>query len=209
MARRVPWLKQAKDYLDGAGIPYKDVRQLVTNQSKITRNGWKEVFLNAYAHTGSQNAACEIANVDIKTVLKLKAIDVVFKTACDMVKSQAVGKLEKTAFELAVEGERKGIYHQGVKVAEERYRSEKMIQFLLQKMDPDTYDKQPEKDKPEQKAETFDLSRLTKQDIIEIHKILNKDKSEGETIIDAEIVNAGELMESSESDEGKESDERE
>lgn len=185
------YLQKATEYLEANGGPQKRIGDIAKYNSKLTKDDWKPIFLNAYAHTGSMNRACEIADVDIKTIVKLKKYDDIFREACKMAKADAVGKLEATAFELATKGERKGIYHQGVKVGEECVRSTKMIEWLLKHMEPEIYGDKLSVTGAQGEKDTFDLSKLTKEDIIQIHDILNKRQTTG-PVVDAELVEENE-----------------
>jgi hypothetical protein len=104
------------------------------------RAGWsaerQRLFLAALAETGSVHLASATARLTARSAYALRARSPAFAQAWDTAEQLAVGRLSAPAFDRAINGRTEQLWQEGELVAEKRLPSDRMLMWLLARLDP-------------------------------------------------------------------------
>lgn len=103
----------------------------MTTGNSIRDRDWKPIFLEALGKLGVLGYAADAAGVDRSTVFRHRASDPVFSELVDEMCEAGIDKLETEAWERAMKGRVKGVWHMGVRVGEELVYSDALMALLL------------------------------------------------------------------------------
>ena len=117
------------------GIPLEDSRKRLAGWSAERQR----VFLSCLAETGSVHLASGTARLSARSAYRLRVRSPAFAAAWDMAERLAVGRLSALAFDRAINGRIEQIWHNGELVAEKRVPSDKLLMWLLARLDPARY----------------------------------------------------------------------
>jgi len=102
--------------------------------------GWsaerQRVFLTNLAETGSVHLAAATARLSARSAYRLRARSPAFAAAWDTADQLAVGRLSALAFDRAINGRTEQVWHEGELVAEKRLPSDRLLMWLLARLDP-------------------------------------------------------------------------
>ena len=102
--------------------------------------GWsafrQRVFIESLAETGSVHVAAKAANLSARGAYALRIRSAPFAAAWDAAQQIAVGRLSVLAFDRAIHGRIEQIYHDGELIGEKRLPSERLLMWLLARLDP-------------------------------------------------------------------------
>jgi len=102
--------------------------------------GWsadrQRYFLETLAETGSVHLAAQAARLSARSAYKLRTRSPAFAAAWDSALQLAVGRLSAIVFDRAIHGRVDQVYEDGVLVAERRVPSDKLLTWLLARLDP-------------------------------------------------------------------------
>lgn len=102
--------------------------------------GWsaqrQRVFLTNLAETGSVHLAASSARLTARSAYRLRARSPAFAAAWDVADQLAVGRLSALAFDRAINGRTEQVWHEGTLVAEKRLPSDRLLMWLLARLDP-------------------------------------------------------------------------
>ena len=114
------------------GVPLEDSRKRLA--------GWcaerQRLFLTNLAETGSVHLACAAARLSARSAYKLRARSPAFAAAWDTADQLAVGRLSALAFDRAIHGRVEQVWQSGELVAEKRVPSDRLLMWLLARLDP-------------------------------------------------------------------------
>ena len=114
------------------GIPLEDSRKRLAGWSA----GRQRVFLTNLAETGSVHLAAAAARLSARSAYRLRARSPAFAAAWDVADQLAVGRLSALAFDRAINGRVEQVWSDGTLVAEKRLPSDKLLMWLLARLDP-------------------------------------------------------------------------
>ena len=104
------------------------------------RAGWsayrQRVFILSLAETGSVHQAAKEARMSARGAYALRVRSQPFREAWDAAQQLAVGRLSALAFDRAITGRPEQIYEDGVLVGERRVPNDRMVMWLLARLDP-------------------------------------------------------------------------
>lgn len=102
--------------------------------------GWsaarQRLFLAALAETGSVHFASDAARLAARSAYRLRTRSPAFAVAWDTALQLAVGRLSAIVFDRAINGRVEQLYRDGVMVGERRVPSDKLLTWLLARLDP-------------------------------------------------------------------------
>lgn len=102
--------------------------------------GWsaerQRVFLCTLAETGSVHLASAAARLSARSAYRLRARSPAFAAAWDTADQLAVGRLSALAFDRAIHGRTEQVWQEGALVAEKRMPSDRLLMWLLARLDP-------------------------------------------------------------------------
>ena len=102
--------------------------------------GWsaerQRLFLATLAETGSVHLAAEGARLSARSAYKLRTRSPAFAAAWDTALQLAVGRLSAIVFDRAINGRIEQVYAGADLVAERRVPSDKLLTWLLARLDP-------------------------------------------------------------------------
>jgi hypothetical protein len=114
------------------GIPLAD--------SKRRLAGWsaqrQRHFLNMLAETGSVHLAANAARLSARSAYHLRTRSPAFAAAWNAAQQIAVGRLSAVAFDRALNGRVEQVYSEGCLIAEKRVPSDRLLTWLLARLDP-------------------------------------------------------------------------
>jgi hypothetical protein len=120
----------AAEPFDGVALP----------ESRNRRAGWsadrQRLFLAQLAETGSVHLASAEARLSARSAYALRARSPAFAAAWDTAEQLAVGRLSALAFDRAIHGRTEQIWQEGELIAEKRLPSDRMLMWLLARLDP-------------------------------------------------------------------------
>lgn len=123
-----------------AAMPFDGV---VLDDSRNRLAGWsaqrQRMFLANLAETGSVHLASADARLSARSAYKLRMRSPAFAAAWDTAEQLAVGRLSALAFDRAINGRTEQVWHQGELVLEKRLPSDKLLMWLLARLDPRRY----------------------------------------------------------------------
>ncbi|RYY26178.1 MAG: hypothetical protein EOP62_11930 [Sphingomonadales bacterium] len=115
---------------DGVALP--DSRKRLTGWSAERQR----LFLAHLAETGSVHQAAADARLSARSAYRLRLRSPAFAAAWDTAEQLAVGRLSALAFDRAINGRTEQIWHQGELMVEKRLPSDKLLTWLLARLDP-------------------------------------------------------------------------
>lgn len=120
-----------------AATPFDGV-ELEDSRKRLA--GWsverQRVFLTNLAETGSVHLASASARLAARSAYRMRARSPAFAAAWDTAEQLAVGRLSALAFDRAINGRTEQVWQQGDLVAEKRVPSDKLLMWLLARLDP-------------------------------------------------------------------------
>ena len=114
------------------GIPLEDSRKHLAGWSAERQR----VFLTHLAETGSVHLACSAARLSARGAYRLRARSPAFARGWDVAQRCSVGRLSAIAFDRALNGRLEQVYRDGALIAERRVPNDKMLMWLLARLDP-------------------------------------------------------------------------
>ena len=109
-------------------------------ESRNRRAGWsadrQRYFLATLAETGSVHLAADAARLSARGAYKLRTRSPAFAAAWDTALQLAVGRLSAIVFDRAINGRVEQVFSDGTLVAERRVPSDKLLTWLLARLDP-------------------------------------------------------------------------
>lgn len=114
------------------GLPLDDSRKRLAGWSAERQR----LFLENLAETGSVHLAAAAARLSARSAYRLRARSPAFAAAWDTADQLAVGRLSALAFDRAINGRTEQVYHEGMLVAEKRLPSDRLLMWLLTRLDP-------------------------------------------------------------------------
>ena len=96
-------------------------------------------FIEVLAETGSIHLAARAAGLSARSAYALRVRSAAFAAAWDGAQMLAVGRLSAIAFDRAIHGRVEKVYHQGDLIGERRIPSEKLLMWLLARLDPNRF----------------------------------------------------------------------
>ena len=111
-----------------------------TPEPSIKTGGWsaarQRIFIEALAETGSVHASAKSAGLSARSAYGLRIRSAGFAAAWDAAQQLAVGRLSALAFDRAIHGGVQQVYRDGDLVAERQAPSERLLMWLLARLDP-------------------------------------------------------------------------
>lgn len=102
--------------------------------------GWSAVrqrmFIEALAETGSIHLSAKAAGLSARSAYALRVRSAHFAAAWDAAQQLAVGRLSALAFDRAIHGRIDQYYRDGELVGEKRVPSDRLLMWLLSRLDP-------------------------------------------------------------------------
>ena len=102
--------------------------------------GWSAIrqrlFIETLAETGSVHLSARAAGLSARSAYALRVRSAPFAAAWDASQQLAVGRLSALAFDRAIHGRIEQVYHDGDLVGEKRIPSERLLMWLLARLDP-------------------------------------------------------------------------
>jgi len=102
--------------------------------------GWsaerQKFFLTALAETGQVHLAAAAARLSARSAQALRVRSPAFSAGWRLAEQLAVGRLSPLAFDRAINGRIEQVYQSGELVAERRVPSDKLLMWLLARLDP-------------------------------------------------------------------------
>jgi hypothetical protein len=114
------------------GIPLEDSRKRLAGWSAERQR----LFLCNLAETGQVHLACAAARLSARSAYRLRARSPAFAAAWETAEQLAVGRLSALAFDRAISGRIEQIWQSGELVAEKRMPSDRLLMWLLARLDP-------------------------------------------------------------------------
>ena len=113
--------------------------------------GWnaarQRLYIETLAETGSVHLSAKAAGLSARSAYALRVRSPAFSAAWDAAQQLAVGRLSALAFDRAIHGRVEQIYHHGELVGEKRVPSERLLMWLLSRLDPKRFALPWERDK--------------------------------------------------------------
>jgi hypothetical protein len=120
-----------------AAMPFDGI---ALEDSRKRLAGWsaerQRLFLLALAETGSIHVASAAARLSARSAYRLRARSPAFAAAWDTAQQLAVGRLSALAFDRAINGRTEQVWQGGDLVAEKRVPSDRLLMWLLARLDP-------------------------------------------------------------------------
>jgi hypothetical protein len=120
-----------------AAMPFDGV-ELEGSRKRLA--GWsaerQRLFLENLAETGSVHLASAAARLTARSAYRLRARSPAFAAAWDTADQLAVGRLSAIAFDRAINGRTEQVWQEGILVAEKRLPSDRLLMWLLARLDP-------------------------------------------------------------------------
>lgn len=104
-------------------------------------------YIETLAETGSVHLSARAAGLSARSAYALRVRSPAFSAAWDAAQQLAVGRLSALAFDRAIHGRIEQVYHQGELVGEKRVPSERLLMWLLSRLDPKRFALPWERDK--------------------------------------------------------------
>ncbi|TMJ20248.1 MAG: hypothetical protein E6G92_11005 [Alphaproteobacteria bacterium] len=114
------------------GVPLEDSRKRLAGWSAERQR----LFLVTLAETGSVHLAAAAARLTARSAYRLRARSPAFAAGWDTADQLAVGRLSAIAFDRAIHGRTEQVWQEGNLVAEKRVPSDKLLMWLLARLDP-------------------------------------------------------------------------
>ena len=130
----VPAASAAPSAAEGTVVPFNP------EPSRKVVGGWNAVrqrlYIETLAETGSVHLSAKAAGLSARSAYALRVRSPAFSAAWDAAQQLAVGRLSALAFDRAIHGRIEQVYHQGNLVGEKRVPSERLLMWLLSRLDP-------------------------------------------------------------------------
>jgi hypothetical protein len=114
------------------GIPLQSSRNRLAGWSAERQ----KLFLTVLAETGQVHLAAAAARLSARSAQALRVRSPAFEQGWRVAEQLAVGRLSPIAFDRAINGRVEQVYQGGELVAERRVPSDKMLMWLLARLDP-------------------------------------------------------------------------
>ena len=118
---------------------------------RVYAPGWnadrQRLYIETLAETGSVHLSAKAAGLSARSAYALRVRSPAFSAAWDAAQQLAVGRLSALAFDRAIHGRIEQVYHQGELVGEKRVPSERLLMWLLSRLDPKRFALPWERDK--------------------------------------------------------------
>ena len=114
------------------GIPLESSRKRLAGWSA----GRQRLFLTVLAETGQVHLAAAAARLSVRSAQALRVRSPAFDKGWRVAEQLAVGRLVPIAFDRAINGRVEQVYQDGVLVAERRLPNDKMLTWLMARLDP-------------------------------------------------------------------------
>jgi hypothetical protein len=114
------------------GVPLEDSRNRLAGWSAERQR----LFLTNLAETGSVHLAASSARITARSAYRLRARSPAFAAAWDTADQLAVGRLSAIAFDRAISGRTEQVWEDGILVTEKRLPSDRLLMWLLARLDP-------------------------------------------------------------------------
>jgi hypothetical protein len=105
--------------------------------------GWsadrQRLFIEALAETGSVHHSAKSAGLSARSAYGLRVRSPAFAAAWDSAQQLAVGRLSAMAFDRAMHGRIEQVYCDGDLVGEKRVPNDRMLMWLLSRLDPNRF----------------------------------------------------------------------
>lgn len=105
--------------------------------------GWSAIrqrlYIETLAETGSVHLAAKTAGLSARSAYALRVRSVAFAAAWDAAQQLAVGRLSALAFDRAIHGRIEQVYQDGELVGERRVPSDRLLMWLLTRLDPSRF----------------------------------------------------------------------
>jgi hypothetical protein len=102
--------------------------------------GWsamrQRLFIESLAETGSVHLAAKSAGLSARSAYALRVRSGAFAAAWDAAQQLAVGRLSALAFDRAIHGRIEQVYRDGDLIGEKQVPSERLLMWLLARLDP-------------------------------------------------------------------------
>jgi hypothetical protein len=125
---------------DAAPVPAMPFDGVPLESSRKRLAGWsaerQRLFLTMLAETGSVHLAAQAARLSARGAYMLRARSPAFARAWNAAQQLAVGRLSALAFDRAINGRVEQVYRDGDLVGERRVPSDKLLMWLLARLDP-------------------------------------------------------------------------
>jgi hypothetical protein len=120
-----------------AAMPFDGVA-LESSRKRLA--GWsadrQRIFLSHLADTGSVHLASDAARLSARSAYRLRNRSAAFAAAWDTAEQLAVGRLSALAFDRAINGRTEQVWHEGALIAEKKVPSDRLLMWLLARLDP-------------------------------------------------------------------------
>ena len=114
------------------GIPLESSRKRLAGWSAERQR----LFLTVLAETGQVHLAAAAARLTVRSAQALRVRSPAFNAGWRMAEQLGAGRLAPLAFDRAINGRIEQVYQDGVLVAERRVPSDKILLWLLARLDP-------------------------------------------------------------------------
>jgi hypothetical protein len=114
------------------GIPLESSRKRLAGWSAERQ----KYFLTILAETGQVHLAAAAARLSVRSAQALRVRSAAFNAGWRMAEQLAVGRLSPLAFDRSINGRIEQIYRDGDLIAERRVPSDKLLMWLLARLDP-------------------------------------------------------------------------
>jgi len=114
------------------GIPLESSRKRLAGWSAERQ----KLFLTVLAETGQVHLAAAAARLSVRSAQALRVRSPAFQKGWRVAEQLAVGRLSPIAFDRSINGRIEQIYRDGELVAERRVPSDKLLTWLLARLDP-------------------------------------------------------------------------
>lgn len=130
----------APDGAEGSVVEAMPFDGMPLNDSYRRQAGWsaerQRLFLSVLAETGSVHLAAGAARLSARSAYQLRTRSPAFAAAWNAAQQLAVGRLSAIAFDRALNGRVEQIYREGELVGERRVPSDRLLTWLLARLDP-------------------------------------------------------------------------
>ena len=114
------------------GVPLESSRRRLAGWSAERQR----LFLSMLAETGSVHLASSAARLTARSAYQLRTRSPAFARAWNAAEQISVGRLAALAFDRAINGRVEQIYRDGELIGEKRVPNDKMLMWLLARLDP-------------------------------------------------------------------------
>ena len=128
------------DAADPPHVPALAFDGVALDDSRKRLAGWsaerQRLFLETLAETGSIHLASSAARLTARSAYRLRTRSPAFARAWDTALQLSVGRLAAIVFDRAIHGRVEQVFESGELVAERRVPSDKLLTWLLARLDP-------------------------------------------------------------------------